>query len=287
MRRRNFLRTSLGAAGAALTRFGIPPAAVLGPGKLLARAATGEHEASYTALRSAFENPPNDFRNWTRWWWFGPQASEQGIAYELEQMHKQGMGGVEMQWMTPLELEGNFEFLSDRWAQLVKFTVQKAKQLGMRVDFTLGTGWPYGGPWIPIELSSQCIQLTVAEELGPNGYGVRIPGELREHEKLIGLYAAQTLDSGDTLDPPSIHDLTPYLRYSDPKFWAVVRPPVGWAVPAGRWKIISLKQTPTRQAVRFGGPPFSLRRSAPGSPHPKTSCLDFALYPTLDSDWQA
>jgi hypothetical protein len=253
MHRRNFLRTSLGAAGAALTRFGIPPAAVLGPGKLLARAATGEPEASYTALRSAFENPPNDSRNWTRWWWFGPQASEQGIAYELEQMHKQGMGGVEMQWMTPLELEGNFEFLSDRWAQLVKFTVQKAKQLGMRVDFTLGTGWPYGGPWIPIELSSQCIQLTVAEELGPNGYGVRIPGELREHEKLIGLYAAQTLDSGDTLDPPSIHDLTPYLRYSDPKFWAVVRPPVGWAVPPGRWKIISLKQTPTRQAVRTAG----------------------------------
>ena len=59
-------------------------------------------------------------------------------------MHKQGLGGVEMQWMTPLELEGKFDFLSERWAQLVKFTVQKAKELGMRVDFTLGTGWPYG-----------------------------------------------------------------------------------------------------------------------------------------------
>jgi hypothetical protein len=64
--------------------------------------------------------------------------------------------------MTPLELEGNFDFLSDRWAQLVTFTVQKAKELGMRVDFTLGTGWPYGGPWIPLELGSQCLMTAPA-----------------------------------------------------------------------------------------------------------------------------
>jgi len=52
-------------------------------------------DAGYSSLRQAFENPPNDNRNWTRWWWFGPQATEQGIAYELEQMHKQGLGGAE------------------------------------------------------------------------------------------------------------------------------------------------------------------------------------------------
>jgi len=65
----------------------------------------------------AFENPPNEHRNWTRWCWFGPQASEQGIAYELGQFNKEGMGGVEIQWMTPLELEGNFDFPSEcTWA---------------------------------------------------------------------------------------------------------------------------------------------------------------------------
>jgi len=253
MRRRNFLKTSLGAAGAALTLRSLPPALTFAGAGPLGQGAAAQLEAGYSRLRQAFENPPNDNLNWTRWWWFGPQANEQGIAYELEQMHKQGLGGVEMQWMTPLELEGNFDFLSDRWTQLVKFTVQKAKGLGMRVDFTLGTGWPYGGPWIPLELGSQCLLLTVEEELGPNGYGVRIPGELGEHEKLIGLYAAQTLGSDEALDPNSIHDLRPYLRYSDPNYWAVVRPPVGWAVPAGRWKIISLKQVPTRQPVRTAG----------------------------------
>ena len=38
----------------------------------------------------------------------------------------------------------------------------------MRVDFILGTGWPYGGPWIPIELGSKCITRTVDEVIGPD-----------------------------------------------------------------------------------------------------------------------
>ena len=129
-------------------------------------------------------------------------------------------------------------------------TVEKAKQLGMRVDFTLGTGWPYGGPWIPIELSSQCIKMSAEDVVGPVEYGVTVPGGLGEREKLVGLFAAQALGSEDVLDPATLHDLTPYLRYSDPKYWAVVRPPAGWPVPPGRWKIISMKQVPTRQAVR-------------------------------------
>jgi hypothetical protein len=62
-------------------------------------------------------------------------------------MHKQGVGGVDLQWMAPLELEGNFDFLSDRWSRLVPFTVQKTKEIGMPVDFILGTGWPFGGLW--------------------------------------------------------------------------------------------------------------------------------------------
>jgi len=52
----------------------------------------------------------------------------------------------------PLEPEGNFPFLSPEWEKMTKFTVQKAKELGIRVDFMLGTGWPYGGPWITLSL---------------------------------------------------------------------------------------------------------------------------------------
>jgi len=95
MRRRNFLKTSLGAAGAALTLRSLPPALTFAGAGPLVQGAAAPLDAGYSSLRQAFENPPNDNRNWTRWWWFGPQATEQGIAYELEQMHKQGLGGAE------------------------------------------------------------------------------------------------------------------------------------------------------------------------------------------------
>jgi hypothetical protein len=163
--------------------------------------------------------------------------------------------------MCPLELEGNFAFLSDKWAAMTKFAVEKAKQLGMRVDFMLGTGWPYGGPWITPELASTCITRTVDDVLGPDRYGQKIPGEIGEHEKLIALFAARTVGSDEVLDPRSIVDLRPYLRRTDPNFWAVVWQAIGWPVPEGKWKIIALKQAPTRQGVRaasLGGEGFVL-----------------------------
>ena len=247
MRRRNFLRTSLGAAGAALAYGSISPEYLLGGIPPLPAGTSG---TSYDSLRQAFANPPIQNQNWTRWWWFGPQATEAGVTYELEQMKKQGLAGVELNWMCPLDLEGNFDFLSERWAQMVKFTVQKAKELGMRVDFMLGTGWPYGGPWITPELASTCITRTESVVNGPDRYGVRIPGDVAPQEKLVGLFAGRAVGSDEVLDPTSIVDLLPYLRYSDPNYWPVARQAIGWEVPAGRWKIIALKQAPTRQAVR-------------------------------------
>jgi len=247
MRRRNFLKTSLGAAGAAFGLGSMPSAFPFAAAQPFP---TTNGSAGYESLRQAFEKPPAQNQDWTRWWWMGPQATEEGIAYELEQMKKQGLTGVELSWLSPVEPEGNFAFLSDRWEELTKFTVQKAGQLGMRVDFTMGTGWPYGGPWIPIELGAKCIVRTVDEVVGPDRYGVKIPGDVGEHEKLIGLFAARTVGSDEVLDPRSIVDLRPYLRYTDPNYWAVVRQAVGWPIPEGKWKIISLKQAPTRQPVR-------------------------------------
>ena len=137
MRRRNFLKTSFGAAGAAIAQgaissdflfAGIPPVPA------------GTSNAGYESLRNAFANPPIPNQNWTRWWWMGPEATEQGIAYELEQMKKQGLAGVELAWMSPVQPEGNFAFLSDDWAKLTQFTVKKAGELGMQGRLHAGHG---------------------------------------------------------------------------------------------------------------------------------------------------
>ncbi len=104
-----------------------------------------------------------------RWWWFGPAVIKPEIARELDQMHKAGIGGVELAAEYPLSLDDpakgivNLRYGSPEYVDMLRFANQHATELGMRVDLTLGSGWPYGGPNIPIDLAAGRLRVvTVA-----------------------------------------------------------------------------------------------------------------------------
>ena len=91
-----------------------------------------------------------------RWWWFGPSATKEELKRELEQMKAAGIGGVEIATLYPLALDDpksgfhNYSFVSDEHIENLKFAAEEARRLGLRVDVTLGSGWPFGGPHIPV-----------------------------------------------------------------------------------------------------------------------------------------
>ncbi|PZX54012.1 glycosyl hydrolase [Algoriphagus chordae] len=90
---------------------------------------------------------------WTRWWWMGNAVDEKNLSKLLETYHDAGLGGVEI---APIYGAKGYEnryidFLSSDWLSMLDFTVSKAKTLGMGVDMTQGTGWPYGGPQVSVE----------------------------------------------------------------------------------------------------------------------------------------
>src|SRR5215467_5522904 len=107
-------------------------------------------------LHEAFAHPPPDSRIMMRWWWFGPGVTKPELQHELEQMKDAGIGGVEIATLYPLQLDDdragfrNLPYLSDEYLDALRFTNQQAKALGLRLDVTLGSGWPFGGPHIPI-----------------------------------------------------------------------------------------------------------------------------------------
>ena len=107
-------------------------------------------------LHAQFLNPPDDARIMMRWWWFGPAATKPEITRELEQMKSAGIGGVEIANLYPLALDDpktgfhNTPFLSDEHLAALHFANQEAHRLGLRIDITLGSGWPFGGPHIPV-----------------------------------------------------------------------------------------------------------------------------------------
>jgi hypothetical protein len=113
-------------------------------------------DSSIVEQRRLFLNPPQDCRIMMRWWWFGPAVTKAELEREIKLMEEGGIGGFEVQPVYPVALDDtdtgirNLPFLSDKFLEALRFTSEKAHELGLRMDLTLGSGWPYGGPQVPI-----------------------------------------------------------------------------------------------------------------------------------------
>jgi hypothetical protein len=107
---------------------------------------------SITTLRQNFLNPPDDARPMMRWWWFGTAVEKPEILRELQQMKADSIGGVELAFVYPQVVDDpakglvNEPFVSPEMLDNVRYAQTEARKLGLRVDVTLGSGWPYGGP---------------------------------------------------------------------------------------------------------------------------------------------
>ena len=107
--------------------------------------------------------PDKEARNKTRWWWYGCAVEKEEICRELDYMEEAGIGGVELQILYPLEADDekkeirNYDYLSPEFMELIRFAADEAEVRGMQFDLTLGSSWPFGGPFVPEELSGQSV----------------------------------------------------------------------------------------------------------------------------------
>ncbi len=119
-------------------------------------AAFGQSADQLATLHNSFAQPPDDSRIMMRWWWFGPAVTRPELQRELEQMKAAGIGGVEIATLYAQALDDpstgfrNLPYLSDEHIDDLRFVAEEARRLGLRVDITLGSGWPFGGPAIPV-----------------------------------------------------------------------------------------------------------------------------------------
>ena len=87
---------------------------------------------------------------WTRWWWQGSAVNKTDLAIAMKKYQLAGLGGLEI---TPIYGVKGYEaqfinYLSPQWTDMLQFTLQEAKRLGIGVDMATGTGWPFGGPMV-------------------------------------------------------------------------------------------------------------------------------------------
>lgn len=147
---------------------------------------------SLADVRQSFKEPPDDCRIMMRWWWFGPSVAKDELERELKLMKAGGIGGVEVQATYPLALDDtgsgtrNYAFLSDEYLENLRFAAEKARELGMRFDVTLGSGWPYGGPSVAIAHAAGMLRVN-ATPVATGENSVALPS-MEEGEEYIAAF---------------------------------------------------------------------------------------------------
>ena len=117
--------------------------------------------ACTTPQPTDWPDPDSQSRPWSRWWWMGSAVDEESLTSLLSQYEKAGLGGVEI---CPIYGAKGYEdqfvdFLSPRWISLLAHTTTEGKRLGIGIDLTCGTGWPFGGPMVTKDIASSGVIL--------------------------------------------------------------------------------------------------------------------------------
>lgn len=91
-----------------------------------------------------------------RWWWLGSAVDKENLQWSMQEYANHGIGAVEI---TPIygvqgNQANNIPYLSDQWMEMLREVQKNGNQLGIETDMATGTGWPFGGPWVPLEESA-------------------------------------------------------------------------------------------------------------------------------------
>lgn len=172
-------------------------------------------------------------RPWTRWWWLGSAVNEADLTTLLTQYSQAGIGGVEICPIYGVKgQEDKFiNFLSPQWTKMLAHTTTEAQRLGMGVDLTSGTGWPFGGPWITPQTASSGVVLKKYE--------------LAEGQKLTS-----KLPEGRLQCLMAVSEQNNKIDLTD----KVKNGQLDWMAPAGKWQLYAVAQKQGVQKVKRAAP---------------------------------
>lgn len=123
-----------------------------------------------------FENPQDSAR--TKVWWFHgeTETTKEGITTDLEAYKKAGVGGVVYYDQVHGRAENALPGFSPEWWEMLRFSAEEAKRVGLSFEINISNGFVAGGSWIDDEHSMKHL---VASETVIKG-GQRFYGKLEK-----------------------------------------------------------------------------------------------------------
>ena len=118
---------------------------------------------TYAELKKNLVDPPSEYRSAPLWDW-NDKISEEGIDFQMKKFKEGGIGGVFVHPRPGLITE----YLSDDWDHMFQYTVQKGKELGMKV-------WIYDENSYPSGFAGGHVQAEMPESYNHGtGYGCEV-----------------------------------------------------------------------------------------------------------------
>ena len=116
-------------------------------------------------IEKAFLNPLESAKPWVFWYWMHAAVSKEGITADLEAMKQVGIGGAYLMpikdTVSTIPFQPTVRQLTPEWWAMVKFSMQEAKRLNLKLAMHVSDGFALaGGPWITPALSMQKLVWT-------------------------------------------------------------------------------------------------------------------------------
>ena len=132
---------------------------------------------SVPVLAQTWPTPTREAKAGVRWWWLGSAVDKENLQWNLHEYARHGIGAVEI---TPIYgVQGNeannIPYLSDQWLGMLRYTQEQCRYNDIELDMATGTGWPFGGPWVPLE-ESACKALFVEKTIDSDGLWPTVNG---------------------------------------------------------------------------------------------------------------
>lgn len=195
--------------------------------------------------------PRKEARGYTRWWWYGCAVDKDEIKRELDYMQEAGIGGVELQILYPVcaddeerGIKNNF-YLSPGYFESIRYACTEARERGMKFDLTLGSSWPFGGPFVSKEFSAPNVIPYVIDVKGPCKYSYDFT------TRLYGDCVACVMGRMENCQmiPESIVDITDKVIDKYLFNWEWGKELTTIDIPEGDYKIVVFISNEKRQTV--------------------------------------
>ena len=239
---------------------------------------------------AAFQEPAVEARPWIRWWWPGNDVEPGELRRQLRALSGAYFGGAEIQpidaALNPLDSEESLvrrrSWDTPAFYANLRAALEAARDEGLLIDLTLGSGWPTGGGFVEVEDSLSALVFSEHVLSGPGAAELQLTGPdlppfykiaeaLEASGERLGRYlpelatpiaalavrvtggarSSSWLDLEDQLclDAASVRDLSGEIREDGS---------LDWEAPAGDWRVIAFYRMPD------GGYPSLSAEASPG-----------------------